>query len=81
MICVGSGFALTKADIFPAAAARGAGQIALVCLEMATLLNTHTYTFAQNIAMPSLMFSRIVPAFNSNNIHALGVRLALPAAP
>jgi auxin efflux carrier family protein len=30
MLCVGSGFAITKADIFPAVAARGAGQIALV---------------------------------------------------
>ncbi|KAK0193034.1 auxin efflux carrier [Armillaria mellea] len=49
------GFVITKADIFPAAAARGAAQIAL------------------NIAMPCLMFSKMVPAFSSSNIGVLGV--------
>ncbi|KAF8218069.1 auxin efflux carrier [Mycena galopus ATCC 62051] len=53
-ICVAGGFAITKADLFPASAARGAGQIML------------------NIAVPSLMFSKIVPAFTSQNISALG---------
>ncbi|TFY76519.1 hypothetical protein EWM64_g7491 [Hericium alpestre] len=53
-INVGAGFALTKADLFPVVAARGAGQIIL------------------NIALPCLMFSRIVPAFTSQNIHNLG---------
>ncbi|EIN08921.1 auxin efflux carrier [Punctularia strigosozonata HHB-11173 SS5] len=48
------GFAITKADIFPAVAARGAGQIML------------------NIALPCLMFSKIVPAFTTQNISALG---------
>ncbi|KAA1476306.1 auxin efflux carrier [Dentipellis sp. KUC8613] len=51
---VGAGFVLTRADLFPTIAARGAGQIIL------------------NIALPCLMFSRIVPAFTSQNIHNLG---------
>ncbi|KDQ52951.1 hypothetical protein JAAARDRAFT_210200 [Jaapia argillacea MUCL 33604] len=54
VLTAGCGFAITKADIFPAVAARGAGQIML------------------NIALPCLMFSKIVPAFNSDNINALG---------
>ncbi|KAJ7246980.1 auxin efflux carrier transmembrane protein [Mycena rebaudengoi] len=54
IICSGCGFAITKADIFPAVAARGTGQILL------------------NITLPSLMFSKIVPAFTSQNISALG---------
>ncbi|KAJ7202146.1 auxin efflux carrier transmembrane protein [Mycena pura] len=54
IICVSSGFAITKADLFPAVAARGTGQVLL------------------NITLPSLMFSKIVPAFNSQNIGALG---------
>ncbi|KAJ7653127.1 auxin efflux carrier [Mycena polygramma] len=53
-ICVACGFGITKADLFPASAARGAGQIML------------------NITVPSLMFSKIVPAFTSQNIAALG---------
>ncbi|TRM61358.1 auxin efflux carrier [Schizophyllum amplum] len=48
------GFAITKADIFPQVAARGAGQIIL------------------NVTLPCLMFSKIVPAFTPQNIHALG---------
>ncbi|KAF8808185.1 hypothetical protein BYT27DRAFT_7190314 [Phlegmacium glaucopus] len=54
VFCVACGFGITKADIFPAVAARGAGQIVL------------------NIAIPSLMFSKIVPAFNADNVAALG---------
>ncbi|KAI0074810.1 auxin efflux carrier transmembrane protein [Panus rudis PR-1116 ss-1] len=54
VICVGCGFTLAKADIFPVVAARGAGQLML------------------NVALPCLMFSKIVPAFNSDNIGALG---------
>ncbi|KAJ7023049.1 auxin efflux carrier transmembrane protein [Mycena alexandri] len=53
-ICVACGYGVTKADLFPASAARGAGQIML------------------NITVPSLMFSKIVPAFTSQNISALG---------
>ncbi|KAF7368800.1 Auxin efflux carrier [Mycena venus] len=53
-ICVACGFGITKAELFPASAARGAGQIML------------------NITTPSLMFSKIVPAFTSQNISALG---------
>ncbi|KAJ6521121.1 auxin efflux carrier [Mycena capillaripes] len=53
-ICVACGFGITKAELFPASAARGAGQIML------------------NITVPSLMFSKIVPAFTSQNISALG---------
>lgn len=51
---VASGFIITKADIFPPVAARGAAQIAL------------------NITLPSLLFSKIVPAFTKDNIKALG---------
>ncbi|KIM78632.1 hypothetical protein PILCRDRAFT_793364 [Piloderma croceum F 1598] len=54
VLCVGCGFAITKADIFPAVAARGAGQIML------------------NIALPCLMASKVIPAFDSSNIKALG---------
>lgn len=54
VICTASGFVITKADIFPAVAARGTGQVIL------------------NIAFPCLMFSKIVPAFTSQNVHALG---------
>ncbi|GLB38694.1 putative auxin efflux carrier [Lyophyllum shimeji] len=54
VLCVASGFILTKTDNFPPVAARGAGQVML------------------NIALPCLMFSRIVPAFTSDNISALG---------
>ncbi|KAF8206071.1 auxin efflux carrier [Mycena galopus ATCC 62051] len=54
ILCVGWGFAITKADVFPPVAARGTGQILL------------------NITLPSLMFSKIVPAFTSQNIGALG---------
>ncbi|KAJ7348062.1 auxin efflux carrier transmembrane protein [Mycena albidolilacea] len=53
-ICVACGFGVAKADLFPASAARGAGQIMI------------------NITVPSLMFSKIVPAFTSQNISALG---------
>ncbi|KAJ7080620.1 auxin efflux carrier transmembrane protein [Mycena belliarum] len=53
-ICVAAGYGVTKAELFPANAARGAGQIML------------------NITVPSLMFSKIVPAFTSQNISALG---------
>lgn len=51
---VASGVFITKADIFPPVAARGAGQIAL------------------NITLPCLLFSKIVPAFTTDNIKALG---------
>jgi predicted permease len=51
----GSGFAITRLDLFPLIAARGAGQIML------------------NIAYPSLLFSKIVPAFSSENLPALGM--------
>ncbi|KAJ7457178.1 auxin efflux carrier transmembrane protein [Mycena galericulata] len=53
-ICVACGYGVTKAELFPASAARGAGQIMI------------------NITVPSLMFSKIVPAFTSQNISALG---------
>ncbi|EKM77471.1 hypothetical protein AGABI1DRAFT_108004 [Agaricus bisporus var. burnettii JB137-S8] len=51
---VASGILITKADIFPPVAARGAGQIAL------------------RITLPCLLFSKIVPAFSTENIKALG---------
>ncbi|KAH7890311.1 auxin efflux carrier [Phlebopus sp. FC_14] len=53
-LCVGCGFAITKAGLLSAVAARGAGQLIL------------------NVTLPNLMFSKIVPAFNSQNIAELG---------
>ncbi|KAF9026943.1 hypothetical protein BDZ89DRAFT_1092331 [Hymenopellis radicata] len=61
LLCVGSGFIVTKADLFPMVAARGAGQIAL------------------NITTPCLMFSKIVPAFDSSNIGVLGPLVVIGA--
>ncbi|KAI0249429.1 auxin efflux carrier [Lactifluus subvellereus] len=52
-LTVGAGFGLTKADLFPTEAVRGAAQVVL------------------NIAMPCLLFSRIVPAFTPQNIGSL----------
>jgi hypothetical protein len=66
-----AGFAITKADIFPSVAARGAGQIALVSLLLNTL-SDDTEDLHKNITIPSLMFSKIVPAFTPSNIGALG---------
>ncbi|KAL5518362.1 ECM3_1 [Sanghuangporus vaninii] len=54
VLCTLCGFIITKADIFPPVAARGAGQIIL------------------NITLPALMFSKIVPAFTSDNVGSLG---------
>ncbi|KAJ3925939.1 MAG: auxin efflux carrier [Lentinula lateritia] len=54
VLCVSSGFAVTKADLFPVVAARSVGQIIL------------------NITLPSLMFSKMVPAFTPDNVSALG---------
>ncbi|KAF8167301.1 auxin efflux carrier transmembrane protein [Crassisporium funariophilum] len=54
VFCTTCGFFITKADVFPAVAARGAGQIML------------------NIALPCLLFSKLVPAFTTDNISALG---------
>ncbi|KAG7448832.1 uncharacterized protein BT62DRAFT_992790 [Guyanagaster necrorhizus] len=61
------GFVITKADIFPAVAARGAGRVALV------------HDIRVNIAMPCLMFSKMVPAFSSSNISVLGSLFAIGA--
>jgi len=54
VLCTGSGFAITKLDIFPAVASRGAGQIVL------------------QIGLPCLLFSKIIPAFSSENLSSLG---------
>ncbi|KAG2004261.1 membrane protein [Coprinopsis cinerea AmutBmut pab1-1] len=54
IICAGAGYAITKADIFPLVAARGASQVILY------------------IAIPCLLFSKIVPSFNADNIRAFG---------
>jgi len=51
---VSCGIVITKADVFPAAATGGAGQVVL------------------NVAFPCLMFSKIVPAFTTQNVGALG---------
>ncbi|KAF8510814.1 auxin efflux carrier transmembrane protein [Hysterangium stoloniferum] len=54
LLCVGTGFIITKNGRLPPIAARGVAQIIL------------------NIALPSLFFSRVVPAFNYQNIKAMG---------
>ncbi|KAG8696102.1 Protein M3, partial [Ceratobasidium sp. 395] len=54
IITTSFGYFLTKADLFGAVAARGAGQVLL------------------NIFLPSLLFSKIVPGFTTQNIVALG---------
>ncbi|TFK26063.1 auxin efflux carrier, partial [Coprinopsis marcescibilis] len=54
IICVAAGFIVTKAEIFPLAAARGTSQLILY------------------IAIPCLLFSKIVPSFNADNIKAFG---------
>jgi predicted permease len=53
-LCVGCGFAVTKAGLLPAMAARGMGLVII------------------NVTTPNLMFSTIVPSFNSSNIAELG---------
>ncbi|QRV76962.1 hypothetical protein RhiJN_19808 [Ceratobasidium sp. AG-Ba] len=54
VITTSFGYFLTRADLFGAVAARGAGQLLL------------------NIFLPSLLFSKIVPGFTTQNIVALG---------
>jgi len=54
VFCVTCGIVITKADVFPATATAGAGQVLL------------------NITIPCFMFSKIVPAFTTQNIGALG---------
>lgn len=72
ILCVAFGFAITKADIFPVMASRGAGQIILVRLQ-SLLCNIFLISFPrQQITLPCLMFSKIVPAFSLSNIAALG---------
>ena len=71
MLCVAGGFIITKADIFPAVAARGAGQIALVSLYSFLLILLSLPNDAQNITMPCLMFSKILPSFSTENIAVL----------
>ncbi len=73
--CVSCGYAITRADIFPRVAAQGAGQIALVshCDARARanlILSIRTSRYHV------LMFSKMVPAFTSDNIGALGVQAA-----
>ncbi|GJN92474.1 hypothetical protein Rhopal_005504-T1 [Rhodotorula paludigena] len=48
------GFWMTRAGLFPVAAARGASQIIL------------------NVALPSLLFSKITPSINGDNAKAIG---------
>ncbi|ELU40798.1 auxin efflux carrier transmembrane protein [Rhizoctonia solani AG-1 IA] len=63
------------ADLFSAAAARGAGQVLLVSstrrVNMLTI-NDLSYLF-QNIFLPSLLFSKIVPGYTVQNIVALAL--------
>ncbi|KAH8983270.1 auxin efflux carrier, partial [Lactarius hatsudake] len=57
----GAGFALKKADLFSTEAARGAAQIEVTALTKVR----------QNTSMPCLLFSRIVPSFNPQDISSL----------
>lgn len=61
---------MTRLDIFNAMAARGAGQLILVS-------NIGPFKFPahldlQNVTLPALFFSKIVPSFNSSNLASLG---------
>ena len=64
------GFAITKADMFPAIASRGTGQILIVSCSMAS---TSVHSSQQNITLPSLFFSRIVTSISTSNASAIGI--------
>jgi len=70
-ICTLGGFWLARQDVFTSVAAKGAAQVILVSflLQNASFPNCE---FAQNITLPALFFSKMVPSFNVSNIAALG---------
>lgn len=75
ILCVSCGFVITRLDIYPAVAARGVGQVLLVRFHLVLASPTQLIRaplLSQNIAYPCLIFSKIVPAFTSQNIAALG---------
>jgi predicted permease len=73
-LTIGAGFALEKADLFSAQAARGAAQVVLVSKpDIAFWQQCHGALMEarQNIAIPCLLFSRIIPSLNLQNIGSL----------
>jgi hypothetical protein len=70
-ICTLGGFWLARRDLFTPMAAKGASQVILVSFlpQGPSFPNCHS---AQNITLPALFFSKMVPSFNLSNIAALG---------
>ena len=64
---------MTRADLFSIEAARGAAQVVLVSEPHWSRLYRATTLMKvfQNICMPCLLFSRIIPAFDPQNIGAI----------
>lgn len=57
ILCASFGFAITKADIFPTVAARGAGQIIIVCIQSSPLrpsLTSHRTFLRHVLCSPKL---------------------------
>ncbi len=74
-LTVGAGFVLNKAKLFRTEAARGGAQVVLVrqstmCISCAAKLIVF-FLYWQNVALPCLLFSRIVPAISTHNISSL----------
>ena len=70
-ICTLGGFWLARRDIFTPMAAKGASQVILVSFRLQKP-GFPDSEFAQNITLPALFFSKMVPSFNVSNIAALG---------
>jgi len=70
-ICTLGGFWLARQDVFTSVAAKGAAQVILVSFLLQNV-SFPNCEFAQNITLPALFFSKMVPSFNVSNIAALG---------
>ena len=72
-LTIGAGFALNRAKLLNTEATRGGSQILLVrqftmCMLCAAELTAFDW---QNVALPCLLFSHIVPAIGTHNISSL----------
>ena len=72
-LTIGAGFALNRAKLFNTEATRGGSQIILVRRSNMYLSCTAELTVFdwQNVALPCLLFSHIVPAIGTHNISSL----------
>lgn len=70
-LCTLGGFWLARQDVFTPMAAKGASQVILVSFRLQKPCFPDC-EFAQNITLPALFFSKMVPSFNVSNITALG---------